>query len=249
MRRVMSFAAGVKLSDPALEFRFGNDIEINIQSRNIQHHPGWPVIHMMDRQPIFDAAARSYFNPPYAVENLWMALEWIVMPATFNEARVVNAMTALENLVSANTRDVAYLLDEKPFDNLRKALKKTIDGFLRDNQLDSDGSNLGDELCGKLQELRRRSLRRKLDVLLERWSVPTDDIGKKKIRSALEARNNIVHEGRYYVDGTSQVSLYEHIGVVRELVSRVVFRAIGFEGRYVSHLGGYHQAIFPPPNA
>jgi hypothetical protein len=62
-------------------------------------------------------------------QNLWMALEWIAMEATYNEVRLVNAMTALGNLVSSNTRDTRQLLDDKLFARLKAALTTTIKEF------------------------------------------------------------------------------------------------------------------------
>ena len=64
--------------------------------------------------------------------------------------------------------------------------------------------------------------------------------------AAIDARNGIVHEGRYHDPAKTQQPLWDHVTVVREIVTRLVFRALGFEGRYVSHLGGYHEATFPP---
>jgi hypothetical protein len=98
----------------------------------------------------------------------------------------------------------------------------------------------------KLAELQRRSLRRKLDILIERWSVPMEGITKPMIRNAFNARNEIIHEGRYYVEGETRSELWGHYCVIREIVTRVIFCAIGFKGRYISHLDGYHQASVPP---
>lgn len=98
----------------------------------------------------------------------------------------------------------------------------------------------------KLAELQRRSLRRRLDILLARWSVPMEGITKAMIRGAFNARNEIIHEGRYYLEGETRPELWEHYCIIREIVTRMIFSAIGFKGRYISHLGGYHQASYPP---
>jgi hypothetical protein len=36
------------------------------------------------------------------------------------------------------------------------------------------------------------------------------------------------------------------VTVVREVVVRILFAAIGYRGRYISYLGGHHEAVFPP---
>jgi hypothetical protein len=80
-----------------------------------------------------------------------------------------------------------------------------------------------------------------------RWDVPLEGMTKKMIGDAFRARNEIIHEGRYYVESETRPDLWGHFCVVREIVTRIIFRAVGFEGRYISHLGGYHDAEFPPP--
>ena len=53
----------------------------------------------------------------------------------------------------------------------------------------------------------------------------------------------IVHQGHYIQPNQN---LWAHAMVARELVIRFIFRAIGFQGRYISHLDRYHLAYFPP---
>jgi hypothetical protein len=246
VRRVMSFASGVNLADPTRTFFLDDDVEISVQphmSFRVSPIPAFPIV---GRDDIFSAAVTSFFAPPFDAKNLWMALEWIAMEATHNEVRLVNAMTALENLVSSNTRDSRELLDDTPFTKLKSALTRTIKDFADNNDFQTLHPTLVDEMTAKLAELQRRSLRRKLDILLESWSVPMEGITKAMIRGAFNARNEIIHEGRYYVEGQIRPELWDHYCVIREIVTRLIFSAIGFRGRYISHLGGYSQTSFPP---
>lgn len=247
VRRVMSFASGANLADPSLTFFLDDDAEIAVQPHTTNRTPLIPSFPMVGRDDIFSAAVTSFFSPPFDAKNLWMALEWIAMEATYNEVRLVNAMTALENLVSSNTRDSKQLLDDALFAKLKSVLSVAIKEFAQKNEFQTTYPALADELTVKLAELQRRSLRRKLDILLERWSVPMAGITKSMIRDAFNARNEIIHEGRYYVEGETRQDLWGHYCVVREIVTRLIFSAIGFKGRYISHLGGYHPAVFPPP--
>jgi hypothetical protein len=246
VRRVMSFASGANLADPTRTFFLDDDVEISVQSHTPFRVSPIPAVPIMGRDDIFSAAVTSFFTPPFHAKNLWMALEWIAMEATYNEVRLVNAMTALENLVSSNTRDSRQLLDGTLFAKLKSVLATTIKEFAKNNDFQTLHPTLADEMAAKLAELQRRSLRRKLDILLERWSVPMEGITKAMIRSAFNARNEIIHEGRYYVEGETRPELWDHYCVIREIATRLIFSAIGFRGRYISHLGGYHQTSFPP---
>lgn len=246
VRRVMSFASGGNLGDPFLTFFFNDDVEIVVQPRTSYRASLIPTFRVVGRDNIFLAAVTSFFAPPRQVKNLWMALEWIAMEATYNEVRLVNAMTALENLVSSNTRESSQLLDDSLFAKLRSTLAAAIKDFAEKNDFQPLHPKLADEMTSKLAELQRRSLRRKLDILLARWSVPMQGITNEMIRCAFNARNEIIHEGRYYVEGEMRPELWVHYCTIREIVTRMIFSAIGFKGSYISHLGGYHQANYPP---
>jgi hypothetical protein len=54
-----------------------------------------------------------------------------------------------------------------------------------------------EELYEKLGELNRRTLLRKLKILVERWSIPLDGISDDEIQAAKKARDNIVHRGHF----------------------------------------------------
>lgn len=73
------------------------------------------------------------------------------------------------------------------------------------------------------------------------------DIGEDRIKDAVAARNVIVHEGVYKGEDEGTADLWGHAMVIRELVIRIVFRSIGYEGQYTTHLGGWRDAVFPPP--
>jgi hypothetical protein len=246
VRRVMSFASGANLADPNLTFFLDDAAETEVRPHAAHASSPIPTFPIVGRDEIFAAAVTSFFSPPFDAKNLWMALEWIAMEASYNEVRLVNAMTALENLVSSNTRDAGRLLDDTLFAKLKAALTVTMKTFAAENDFQVHYPTLTAEMTAKLAELQRRSLRRKLDILIERWSVPTDGITKPMIRGAFNARNEIIHEGRYYVEGETRPELWSHYCVIREIVTRMIFSAIDFKGRYISHLGGYQHVSFPP---
>jgi hypothetical protein len=247
VRRVMSFASATVLHAPITEFFAGEDLEVITMSQTRQSPASMSVFHYLNQQPVFDAAVKSFFNPPYEIKNLFFAIEWFAMDATYNEVRLVNAMTALENLITSNLSVNDGLIRLRgEFKKTKRVLKKVIGECLSKWSTD-EAEEVLKELDDKLSDLNRRSLLQKLYILAERWSVPLDGISDDKIRAAKKARDFIVHRGHYYEDGkVSSDNLWEHVTVVREIAVRFLLSAIGYQGSYLSYLGGSHDAWFPP---
>jgi hypothetical protein len=247
VRGVMSCAASTRLSCPTTEFRFGPVAQVVVTSTTQQHPGQMPVFHYLDRQAIFETAVKSFFIPPIPVANLWMTLDWFVMHATYNEMRLLCAMTALENLISSNLpKKDKLLLKDSVFGKLRPRLRTQIEAFLIESGLGAASPELATELVPKLSELQRASLKYKLRLMISRWSIPMDGLSIENVDAAISARNLIVHEGAYYKAGAQQTELWTHVTAVREMVIRAILTAIGFRGRYISHWGGLHDATFPP---
>jgi len=251
IRRVMSFASATVLKGPIIEFFAGDDLKVVALSQTRQASAPFRIFHYLNQQPVFDSAVTSFFSPPFEVKNLFFAIEWFAMEATYNEVHLVNAMTALENLVESNLGDSAALIrPKKEFDKTRKVLRivlrQCIDKWSIDEARNAEESV--QELNERLADLNRRSIFQKLMILAERWSVPLDGIDKDKIKAAKQARDRIVHRGHYYEHGKEgSGELWEHVTVVREIVVRFLLTAIGYRGSYFSYIGGCHDAQFPPP--
>ena len=248
LRRILSVAASTMLQAPVLELAVGDRHEIEILSQTRQHAPVMRVFHKLNLQPVLDAAITSFFDPPIDVKNLFFAIEWFAMATTYNEVRLVNAMTALENLIDSNlTEEEALIEPRREFDKTRKLLRAVIRACLERWSPDR-AATAREELGEKLLDLNRRPLRRKLHLLAARWNVPLDGIGDEQIGQAIKARNAIVHSGHHPAteDGPD---LWDHMTIVRELVVRFLLTAIGYRGQYISHVGGYRLAHFPPGEA
>ena len=246
VRRVMSFAASTILRSPVIEYAAGSDTEITIYSQSRQSGPSMRTFHKLDQQSIFDAAVRAFFDPPVETRDLFYALEWFSMTATYNEVRLVNAMTALENLLDSHLPEEGVLLmPPKEFEKTRKVLR----GVIRDCLAKWPPEKLDDDtlqaLNEKLADLNRRSLRTKLYRLAQQWNVPLDGISEAQVKAAISARNSIVHTGHHHKSPEDE-RLWDHVTLAREIVVRFFLTAMGFRGRYISHLGGYHDAMFPP---
>lgn len=251
IRRVMSFASAVMLLGPIIEFYWGDDLKVIALSQSQQTSTVFPVFHYLNQQPIFDVAVTSFFNPPFEVTNLFFAIEWFAMESSYNEIRLINAMTALENLVASNLGDNdKFIRPRKEFEKTRKTLRAVIRQCI--GKWTTADANEADEIVlelnEKLGDLNRRSIRQKLSILIRRWQIPLDGIGEDKIKAAITARNLIVHRGHYY-DADKESSsddLWDHATVIREIVVRFILAAIGYHGDYISYIGGYHYAQFPP---
>lgn len=247
IRRIMSLAASSLLNAPILEFFCGDDSEVVTWSQTTQEGSTFRIVHFITQEAIFDAAITSFFDPPVAVKNLFFAIEWFGMDAGYTEVRLVAAMTALENLIDANAYDTEALIQPvKDFDKTRRALRKVIRGCL-EKWSPSDGQAVLRELNEKLADVNRRPLLAKLDLLAKRWGVPLEDISQSSLQAAKNARDRIIHRGQYYEDALeTDADLWTHVMVVREIAARFLLTAIGYKGRYISYIGGYHDAVFPP---
>lgn len=250
IQRVMSFAAASVLKGPIIEFYAGDDLEVVAMTQTRQASAPFRTFHHLSQQPVFDAAVNSFFNPPFEVKNLFFAIEWFSMEATYNEVRLMNTMTALENLVASNLdANDALIQPGKEFEKTRRVLRKVLSQCV--GKWSSEEANRADEIVLELNErladLNRRSILKKLMTLAGRWPGLLDGIGEDKIKAAKQARDRIVHRGHYYDDGKEgSDDLWEHVTVVREVVVRFLLTAIGYRGGYISYIGGCHNALFPP---
>lgn len=253
IRRVMSLAASSVLRAPLIEYFYGDELEVTISSETRQHSSGVRLVHFLTQEAIFNAAIRSFFKPPIEVKQLFFAIEWFAMEATYNEIRLVGAMTALEDRTRKSHRfkprsGRSLDLAQGPVDKIRRVLFSVIRTCLS-KWSPEETADASVEINEKLLDLNRRSLLRKLELLARRWNVPLDGISPESMRAAKQARDKVVHRGQYYEDAKETDSdLWTHFTVVREIAVRFLFTVIGYEGRYISHVGGYHDATFPPPS-
>lgn len=249
VQRVMSFASSTVLRVPIIEFFSGDEMEVIALSQIRQAPAPMPTFDHLHLQRIFDAAVSSFFDPPFKVKNLFFAIEWFAMDSTYNEARLINAMTVLENLVAANLENSdVFIRPVKEFDKVRKNIRAVLRNDIQKWSLNEvEAGVVLKDFNEKLGDLNRRSILQKLNILAERWAVPLDGIGEEEIKAAKKARDYIVHRGHYYeIDGESRDDLWRHVTIVREIVVRFLFRAIDYQGHYISYVGGSHWANFPP---
>jgi hypothetical protein len=247
IRRIMSLASASVLQAPLFAFYESDTLTVTAWSKSKASSSAFPIFHFLDLDPIFQTAVRSFFDPPIVVNRLFFAIEWFAMETAYNEVGLVAAMTALENLIDSNiTETEGLILPKGAFDKTRRVLLNVIRACVAKWATGSEEalSELNEILAG----LNRRSMLRKLKLLALRWSVPLNGISDESLRAAKNARDRVVHRGQYYEDAAeSDADLWTHITVIREVAVRFLLTAIGFKGRYHSYIGGYHDAVFPPP--
>ncbi len=247
---VMHFATGKMFKTPIIENYTGKTLEVMVLSQTAENSVSdIPVCSFIDRQSIFNVAVASFSNPPFPVNNLLSAIEWFVMDSSIYEVRLIHAFTALENIIASNlekSENGKLILPAKDFEKkyrpiLRGVVKKCIEKW---SISDADKKkNELEKINEKLSELNRRSLKENLYLLANSWSVSLEGINDNQIKAAVNARNLIVHEGSY--NETDSNIKIEHFWVIREIVIRFIFTAIGYQGSYISHLGEFH-ANYPP---
>jgi len=247
IRKVMSLASATMLKAPIRFFVHDGKWEIHAMSQTQQQSASLRVVRHVEQEEIFSTAVRTFFKPAIAAKNIPFAIEWFTMDVTYNEMRLMSAMTALENLLNSNLSNA-----DKHYSSAFKKITRETRQFVIEcmARLAAGGSVPDpDTLSAKLNDLNRKPLIDKIYLLAKHWSVPIEDIDKEKISDAISARNAIVHRGEYY--GNKEVSdgltdLWDHAMLIRELVVRFILTSYGYVGPYCTFVGGFRDMKFPP---
>lgn len=246
IRHIMSFAQSRDIKAVTTKIWADQTCTTKITSQGFSYGTDMPVFHFLTMQPIFDAAVKSFSQPALKVSKLNFAIDWFAMHTTYSETRLLNVITALENLINANLDEAEkFLLPPKRFDQISEMMRRAFCEPVGDLEI-----KFRRGLKAKMEELNRRPLHEKIMLLCERWNVELHDLPEDGLKLAIDARNRIVHRGHYYDDDPQKAekdSLWPHVVVVREILVRIIFSVIGYRGGYVSFLGGaYHETHYPP---
>jgi len=246
LQSVMSFAQNVDLSFPIISFYSEKTVEAELYHRGAPLFGVWPPFQSLHLNDIFDCAIKSFFSPPVNVINLPFAIKWFNINSPYVEANLISAMTVLENLLDSNLLESdTLLMNEKQYQKIRKKLSAVVKDEVIDWVQDADEQkSLVSELNGRFRDLQRRSLLDKLKTLAAQWGVPLDDIEDGYIKSEKTARDHVVHRGHYDLKISAGRDLHDHFLITREIVTRFILAALGFEGRYESFVGGQHSQEF-----
>jgi hypothetical protein len=81
----------------------------------------------------------------------------------------------------------------------------------------------------------------KIHALFDHYEIPRRDFEGDIIRRLINLRNDIVHKGVARNDS----DIWPSIILVRELITRILLKEIGFVGRYCCYVGGLNDREFP----
>ncbi|MDR6790468.1 hypothetical protein J2Y58_003851 [Sphingomonas sp. BE138] len=235
LERVLSLACDVYLV-PIYEQRVRAGVmTLRVVQRGRTSSPYMAPFDLLYMWQIFDCAVRSFKERPEAIERLDPAIRWMTAPVAYRESRLINAMSALESIIARSGLPGLFVDDPAAFHELKKRVRK----FLK---ADPDAPSA---MGGKVDELNRRSLRDKLDILLESRGIRTADLPAGWLAAITNARNVIVHTGVAPDQGPADARLLDHIVWAREIVTRIILDAIGFEGQYQSWLHRSEYLSYP----
>ena len=132
--------------------------------------PTWPAFHFLSLDGILQTATNTFSELPTRVVKLSYAIEWMLMPTTYSEVRLIARMTALENLAYHNLDDnESKYVKRASFDRLAERIREII----REENLPPSER---DAMTAQVGSLNRKSLDAKIKKLLERWNVPVEDL-------------------------------------------------------------------------
>jgi hypothetical protein len=92
----------------------------------------------------------------------------------------------------------------------------------------------------ELPEQNKKSAQ-KIHALFDYYRIPKRDFEGNVIRGLVNLRNDIVHKGF----APNDADLWPSIILVRELITRILLKEIGFVGRYCCYIGGLNDRDFP----
>lgn len=249
VQSIMSFARGRRLSAPITEVAYDGRVEMTIAMVIPQDEHGDAVFSPYDYGPIFRQAVASRFFKSDRAKEISVAIAWFGMPSSYREAKLISAMTVLENLLTKNLdKSDLVLRPPKQFTILRREISAAV--MTKFQELGMTEDAIEDELTAlnpKLEDLNRRALKEKISILAERWGVPMEGIIQADLGKAKRARDWIVHRGQG-PEEESPADMMGHVRLIRELVVRFILTALAFEGMYISPMtgaGAYHR-IMPP---
>ena len=231
MRAGLALAHGGRLQLPVLEIYEGDRCEATFYAGR-GSRPEFRVQDPLSARPYFEALARRYFDVEPWPDALWIAQGWMHVETTHDEVRFLGAMTALETLVEALPDKITTIVSKANFKPLRDSLLAALEEW-------PGGSESAREVYRlRIRQMNQTNLRQKVAALLENYDVSADDL-LCYLPKLISERNEIVHRGE------AKVPTWELIIVVREIVTRLVLKALRYEGPYECYLGGRHTRQFP----
>jgi hypothetical protein len=235
MHSGLALAHGGRLQTPMLEYEHGH-----IREMTFYDGSGFtrelPVQHSLHQELFIKVLIERYERSGPLAEILWTALGWMQADTTIDELRFLSAMTALESIIEDQlpTRR-GTIIEKKAFEPLRTKIQQLI---AEEDTLTEEVKTI---LMANVSGINRKVLSLKIQALFNHCGIPKRDFEGDVIRGLIKLRNDVIHRG-FAPDG---VDLWPSIVLVRELITRVLLKEVGFIGRYCCHIGGSHDRDFP----
>lgn len=235
MQHGLALAHGGRLQTPQLDYVAGSVHRVTFFAGS-GFRRELPVQRHLYDGPFIQALASRYERHGPLPDALWTALGWMQIDTSFNETRFLTAMTALETIIESQLPDLRGTTIPKPdFKRLRTAIWSVISA---DTSLSDDAREIFQK---KLPDLNRKTFTDKISALFDHYEIPKRDFDAGVISGLVNLRNEIVHRGA--IPGA--VDVWPQIILVRELITRILLKEIGFKGEYWCYIGGWHNRDFP----
>ncbi len=236
IRSTLSFARSGHVALPVIEFRHGSKCEVEFYQAGPSSRAELSPISHLNYQPIVSAAIENFDSVEEIRDAFETTIGWLLVPSTHDEVRFLTAMTALESLATSMLgKEFEHIAPTPSFKKLASAVREAIDTF---SALDS--AKLA-AIKAKVPELNRPSFFSRITTLLELWQISRELISDDALKSLVALRNKIVHEGAPPEDH----DVWEAILLIREVMTRLVFAMLHFEGHYDCFVGGHRMRSFP----
>jgi hypothetical protein len=235
MHRGLAFAHGGRLQTPRLDYVHASTWEATFFD-GTGFTSELPVQHHLNQGPFIKALAERYERAGSLPDVLWTAIGWMHTDTTFDETRFLTAMTALEAVIESELPERrGTVIVKADFTPLRQKIEALI---AADDTVSKEAQAI---FLGKVAQLNKKTFGQKICALFDHYAIPKRDFEGDVIRDLVKLRNDIVHKG--IVPNGSNI--WPNIILVRELITRILLKEIGFSGRYCCYVGGLNDRDFP----
>lgn len=241
IQNLLSFATGYFLKTNILKIYRGNNLSHLIAYRRFSDsRPYKPPFSYLHLRPIIELGIRQYTEELISETGMEVALEWHLMPHTYNEDRYIGQMTALEHLVNIfrEQKPSNRVLEKAKFRKIvRPALEERLDELvpkLCDDPQENDRiTSAISELKARIGNLNIQSLQSSLQSMLSEYRVPLDGL-TAFIPELIDVRNKIIHQG-LHKQSAEQDSLSMYVAAAEELLRRIFLSLLDYEGFYETY--------------
>ena len=236
LRTVLAFARGARLPVPLTQFYERENCEVTFYEVGGGYLSQMPPQPHLNLGPIFSTAAQHVDIVEEYRDAFETVIGWLLVPTTYDEVRFLTLMTALESFASRSlARSETNILGSSPFDRFARKVRSFID---EQDQLDEC---VREAIKEKVPELNRRTFNYKITALFRQWNIARTLIDDDVLAGLVGLRNRVVHQG----GAPEDEDIWPSILILREILVRLVFAMLRFEGNYECYVDGRHMRQFP----